>query len=76
MGTDSGGVAEVISNGENGYLIPVGDYHALAYKLEELLADDARRKAFGEAAAKMAAETFLADKMTKKIERLYLEARR
>lgn len=76
VGTDSGGVAEVISNGENGYLIPVGDYHALAYKLEELLEDDARRKAFGEQAQKMAEEVFLADKMTKKIERLYLEAKR
>lgn len=76
VGTDSGGVAEVIKNGENGYLIPVGDSHALAERLEELLSDDEKRKAFGACAAKMAAETFLADKMTKKIEKLYLEAKR
>ena len=76
VGTDSGGVAEVISNGENGYLIPVGDYHALAYRLEVLLEDDEKRKLFGEQAKQIAAETFLADKMTKKIEKLYLEAKR
>ena len=76
VGTDSGGVSEVIRHGENGYLIPVGNSHALAERLEELLADDGKRKTFGACAAKTAAEAFLADKMTKKIEKLYLEAKR
>lgn len=76
VGTDSGGVAEVIKHGENGFLIPIGDSDALAERLEELLADDAKRKAFGEQAKKDAESTFLADKMTRRIEKLYLEARK
>ncbi len=76
IGTDSGGVAEVIADGENGYLIPVGDSHALALRLEELLADEEKRAQMGENAAKTAAETFLAEKMTRRIEKLYLEETR
>ena len=44
--------------------------------MEELLADDAKRKAFGEQAKKHAERMFLADHMTKRIEKLYLEARK
>lgn len=76
VGTDSGGVAEVIRDGENGYLVPVGDFHALAMRLEELLAEDAKRLKMGEAAAKRAAEHFSAEQMTRKIEKLYLEAKK
>lgn len=76
VGTDSGGVAEVIREGETGYLVPVGDFHALAMRLEELLAEDAKRRKMGEAAAGFAAEFFLAEQMTRKIEKLYLEAKR
>ncbi len=76
VGTDSGGVAEIIRDGENGYLVPVGDSHALAERIEELLADDVKQARMGETAARIAEKTFLADKMTKKIEKLYLEAKR
>ena len=74
VGTDSGGVAEVIRHGENGFLIPVGDSDALAERLDELLADDAKRNAFGAQAKRDAEATFLAEQMTRKIEKLYLEA--
>ena len=76
VGTDSGGVAEVIRHGENGFLIPVGDSDALAKRLTELLTDEEKRRAFGAQAKKDAEDTFLADKMTRKIEKLYLEARK
>ena len=66
VGTDSGGVAEVIRHGENGFLIPVGDSDALAERLDELLADDAKRSAFGAQAKKDAEATFLAEQMTRK----------
>ena len=74
--SDSGGVAEVIRHGENGFLIPVGDSDALAERLDELLADDAKRSAFGAQAKRDAEATFLAEQMTRKIEKLYLEARK
>lgn len=76
VGTDSGGVAEVIKHGENGFLVPIGDADQLAERIEELLADDEKRKAFGEHAKKHAESMFMADKMTKRIEKLYLEARK
>ena len=73
IGTDSGGVREVIKHGETGYLVSVGDSDRLAERMEELLADDAKRKAFGEHAKKRAESMFMADQMTKRIEKLYLE---
>ncbi|MBR5590431.1 MAG: glycosyltransferase family 4 protein, partial [Anaerotignum sp.] len=76
VGTDSGGVAEVIKDGETGYLVPVGDADALAARIEDLLANEAKRKAFGEQAKKHAESMFMAEKMTKRIEKLYLEARK
>lgn len=63
-----------IRHGENGFLIPVGDSDALAERLDELLADDAKRSAFGAQAKRDAEATFLAEQMTRKIEKLYLEA--
>lgn len=76
VGTDSGGVAEVIKDGENGYLVPVGDAHRLALRIEMLLADAEKRQKMGEAAAQYAAAHFLAEQMTRKIEKLYLEEKR
>lgn len=75
VGTDSGGVAEVIRHGENGFLVPVGDADILAERLEELLADKDKRRAFGEKAKKYAEKMFSAEQMTKRIEKLYREAR-
>ena len=73
IGTDSGGVREVIRHGETGYLVSVGDSDRLAERMEELLADDKKRKVFGEHAKKYAEKMFMADQMTKRIEKLYLE---
>ncbi|MEW6036730.1 MAG: glycosyltransferase [Pseudomonadota bacterium] len=39
------GPGEIISNGENGFLVPVGDAHALADRCAILLSDDERRSA-------------------------------
>ena len=69
-------IPEVIVHGETGFLVSVGDSDKLAERMEELLADDAKRKAFGEQAKKHAERMFLADHMTKRIEKLYLEARK
>ena len=76
IGTDSGGIREVIRHGETGFLVSVGDSDKLAERMEELLADDVKRKAFGEQAKKHAESMFLAEHMTKRIEKLYLEARK
>lgn len=43
-----GGPAELIQNGENGILIPVGDSNALADAMRKILSDDAFAKKLGE----------------------------
>lgn len=73
VGTDSGGVSEVIQHGGTGYLVPVGDSGTLAERLLELLADDAKRQKMGAAARRFVRKEYTAEKMTKRIEILYTE---
>lgn len=73
VGTDSGGVSEVIRDGETGWLVPAGDSVALAARLLELLADDGKRQAMGAAARRYVRKNFTAEKMTERIEGLYTE---
>jgi glycosyltransferase involved in cell wall biosynthesis len=40
VATDSGGSAEIISDGETGYLVPVGDSRALADAVCRILEDE------------------------------------
>ncbi|WP_313526395.1 glycosyltransferase [Anaerotignum sp.] len=76
VGTDSGGVNEVIRHGENGYLVPVGDWKALAQRMLEVLADEGEYLKMAMKARAWAQEHFTAQKMTSRIERLYLEERK
>lgn len=76
IGTDSGGVNEVIRHGENGYLVPVGDWKALAERILEVLANEEKYLKFGENAKAWVQENFTAQKMTSRIERLYLEEKK
>jgi len=49
VGAAAGGVAEVISDGHDGYLVPFGDVDALAQRLARLLTDPALAHRLGEA---------------------------
>ncbi len=73
VGTDSGGVKEVIRHGENGYLVPVGDWKALADGILEVFHDEEAYQKLANAAKAWVKENFTARKMTSRIERLYLE---
>ncbi len=55
IGTEIGGHADMV-DGTNGILVPQGDVAALAAAMEELIADPARREAYGRAAADRARE--------------------
>jgi glycosyltransferase involved in cell wall biosynthesis len=48
--TDTGGNPELIQDGTNGFLVPVGDVHMLADCLVKLLSDKELAQRFGEAA--------------------------
>lgn len=49
VASDVGGIAEAVSEGENGSLVPAGDARALADVLRRLIADDELRRRWGAA---------------------------
>ncbi len=49
VASDVGGISTLVHDGVNGYLIRVGDHHALAQRLRQLLSDAPLRRRMGEA---------------------------
>lgn len=73
------GVVDVLRDGQNGFLVPVGDTEALAERLVRLLTDEALRGRLGAAAAASIGPEFDIDAMVRAQEALYerlLAARR
>jgi len=66
-----GGLPEVVSHGETGFLEPVGDTAAMAADVQRLLDDDALRTRFGEAAARSSRERFSIEHVLRQHEQLY-----
>lgn len=64
IGSDGGGVPDMVRPGENGLLVPPGDAAALAEAIEQLMGDAAQRQALGEAAARWARPFFEAKTRT------------
>lgn len=71
VATHTGGLPEVVASGVNGLLVPVGDIQVHADALIELLADDAKRNRYGEAARQAAVERFALEKILPQWEQLY-----
>jgi N-acetyl-alpha-D-glucosaminyl L-malate synthase BshA len=71
IGSDAGGLPEVVENGETGYLLAVGDVDGMAARCLELLKDDARRRRMGEAGQARAARLFEAEQVVSHYERYY-----
>jgi N-acetyl-alpha-D-glucosaminyl L-malate synthase BshA len=74
VGSNAGGLPEVIRNGETGLLYPVGDVDAMAQGALSILRDPARRRAMGKAAARDARERFSLDAIVSQYEALYRTA--
>jgi N-acetyl-alpha-D-glucosaminyl L-malate synthase BshA len=68
----AGGLPEVIEDGVNGILEPVGSVEAMGRRAVELLRDPARHRAMSEAAVRKAAD-FSADRVVPMYESLYRE---
>ncbi len=71
IATRVGGVPELIDDGENGLLFPVGDVEAMAAGILSLLRDPARLAAMREAARKTAQRRFCAQQVVPQYVRYY-----
>lgn len=71
IGTDAGGLPEVVRHTETGFLLPVGDVDGMAGRTLEILKDDERRVEMGQAGRRRAAALFDADRVVSQYERFY-----
>lgn len=71
VGSDAGGLPEVVKHAESGYLLPVGDVEGLAERCCEILRDRERRREMGEAAQHRAQSLFGAERVVGEFEELY-----
>jgi glycosyltransferase involved in cell wall biosynthesis len=70
------GIPDVVTDGENGVLVPPGDPEALALAAAGLLGDRQRAGAIGAASRAVAVARFGWDRVAERFEALYDEARR
>jgi N-acetyl-alpha-D-glucosaminyl L-malate synthase BshA len=68
--TNVGGIGELMQDGQNGFMTPLGDTAAMARRVLELTADGATRKRFREG-ARLSATRFDAEKIIPMYERFY-----
>ncbi len=74
IATNTGGLPEVVTDGETGYLLPVGDVDGMAERGIELLRDDDLRRRMGRRARELAIERFDEEKVLPMYRALYERA--
>ena len=72
--TNVGGNSELVEDGEQGFLVPVGDDEKMAERIVELLADAALRRRMGEAGRTRVESLYTADRMARRTVDFYLSA--
>ncbi len=73
VATDVGGVADVVVDGETGFLVPSGDAAALADRIGDLLEDPSLRRRLGEEGRRRVGTDFSPDVMADRTAGLYRE---
>ncbi len=73
IATETGGLPEVITHGETGYLYPVGETKKMAEKSIELLSNPEKHELFKQQARRRATESFNADQIIPQYETFYKE---
>lgn len=71
IATNAGGLPEVIEDGKNGFLAPVGDVDLMARRAIEILSDDKRLREMGKLARFEAQSRFCASKIIPQYEKFY-----
>ncbi|MGG0890622.1 N-acetyl-alpha-D-glucosaminyl L-malate synthase BshA [Cytobacillus horneckiae] len=73
IGTNVGGIPEVISDGENGFICELGDIHGIAEKAVALLNDKELHQMFSEHAVSTVRTSFNANKVVSEYEQIYYQ---
>ncbi|MWC28499.1 N-acetyl-alpha-D-glucosaminyl L-malate synthase BshA [Paenibacillus sp. MMS18-CY102] len=71
IGSLAGGIPELVSHGETGYLSAIGDTESMAANAVRLLSDDKLFKQFRDACIRRAQSKFCNDRITAEYERIY-----
>jgi len=71
VGSDAGGLPEVVKHTETGYLLPVGDVEGMAARTLEILKCEERRREMGRAGRRRAEALFGAERIVSQYERCY-----
>jgi glycosyltransferase involved in cell wall biosynthesis len=73
VATRVGGLPDLISDGETGYLVPPGDAQAVSAAMLRLLREPEMARRMGQAARALVRERFAAQRLVSDMERLYPE---
>lgn len=71
IGSQTGGIPELIQHGKTGFLAPVGDTQTMADYAVQLLSDDAMAESFRRACLERACHDFSRDMITNQYEDIY-----
>ncbi|MCM3633036.1 MULTISPECIES: N-acetyl-alpha-D-glucosaminyl L-malate synthase BshA [Paenibacillus] len=71
IGSTAGGIPELVTHGETGYLAPIGDVDAMSQYAIELLKDEKRYRSVVEACIERARNEFCNDRITHEYESIY-----
>ncbi|OAS86312.1 MULTISPECIES: N-acetyl-alpha-D-glucosaminyl L-malate synthase BshA [Metabacillus] len=73
IGTDTGGIPEVITEGETGYICDIGDIETVAFRAAHILSDDELHKKMSDHAIFIARNSFHSDKIVSQYESIYYD---
>ena len=73
LGTNVGGIPEIIEDGRSGYLVPAGDSEALADTLVKMLNDMGKVRAMGQRGRTLAEEKFSWNSVAEKTLEIYMK---
>jgi glycosyltransferase involved in cell wall biosynthesis len=73
VATRVGGLPELVTDGVDGFLEPVGDIEAQSRRVVELLTDEERYRAMAQAARRTAVERFASSTIIPQYEKYYEE---
>jgi glycosyltransferase involved in cell wall biosynthesis len=74
VAADAGGTAEIITDGKDGFVVPIKDPHALAERISRLVTDPALRARIGAAGLETARSRFSILRMVEKVEALFINS--